>query len=247
MRVIPTLEILDGRCVSLQDGKLDDPIIWHVDPIETAQGFAEAGADLMRVTNFDAIVNDDASDDLIAEIIQKAGISVQVAGGMRSKDRVEAWIDRGAAQVVVGSMAAFYPDSVQELAKYHPDQIVLSLDVWQGRLMTDGWRNKSALTPEVMINAFDTCPLAGIVITDIDSDMDDVDAQLGLISGLAEKARFPVTASGVVDTLDDIARLKYIPKIDSALIGRALMRKTFTLPEAIAAATSESEAVAEFQ
>lgn len=246
MQIIPTLELLDGRCVTLRKGRLDDPALWHVDPVETACGFAQAGAPLIRITDFDAIKGGTGNDALIAEIIRKAGAAVQVAGGVRSVERARHWFDTGAAQVVVGTLAVMHPDSLVELAKFHPDMVMLNLDIWQGKLMTHGWGTASALDPAAFIRAFDSAPLAGIIVTDIDSDIDEVDAQLGLISGLAAEARFPVIASGVVETLDDISRLKFVPNIAGAVVGRALMNRSFTLEEALALAGSRTESVAEF-
>ena len=134
-----------------------------------------------------------------------------------------------------------------ELARSYPDQIVLAVDVWQGQVMTEGWRQAGAFTPENYIAAFGDAPFAGIIVTDIDSDMEDVDAQLGLISGLAASARTPIVASGVVRSVDDISRLKYVSNISGALVGRALFRKTVDLDEALEVARPTPEAVAALQ
>ena len=112
--------------------------------------------------------------------------------------------------------------------------------------MTEGWRKSGAFDPGTYIDAFGDAPFAAIIITDIDSDMSDVDAQLGLIAGLAERAKAPVIASGVVRSADDIARLKYIRNISGALVGRALFRKSLTLSDALEVARPQSEPVAEF-
>ncbi|MDU8910486.1 1-(5-phosphoribosyl)-5-[(5-phosphoribosylamino)methylideneamino] imidazole-4-carboxamide isomerase [Aestuariicoccus sp. MJ-SS9] len=247
MQIIPTLELQNGRCVTLRKGRMADPILWHVDPVETALGFVEAGASALRITDFDAIAGAQGNDALIETLLRKVGVPVQIAGGIRSRERAEYWIDKGAGQVVIGTLAVQAPRVVMELAKYHPDMVVLSLDVWQGKLMTHGWNTPSAFTPEAFLDSFRDVPLAGVVVTDIDSDDEDVDAQLGLITGLAAHTRHPVIASGVVDTLDDIARLKYVYNIAGVLVGRALMRKTFALADALSVAQESREKVADFQ
>ena len=247
MILYPTMELQHGRCVTLDKGRLDAAMIWHVDPVETACGFARDGAAWMHLTDFDAVEGGDENNALIEDIIRAVGIPVQLGGGFRSRDSVERWIDKGAGRIIVGTLAARDPALVKELAKYYPDQIVLAVDVWQGQVMTDGWRSSSAFAPEAFIAAFDDAPLAGVIVTDIDSDVADTDAQLGLISGLAGAARAPVIASGVVRSLDDISRLKYIPNIAGALVGRALFRKTFELTDAMAVAAPSQEAVAEFR
>ncbi len=246
MIIYPTLELQNGRCVTLHRGRLEEPSIWHVDPVETAQGFAEAGAEWIHITDFDAVDGKGENADLIERIIEQAGCSVQIAGGIRTRDMVENWIEKGAGRVVLGSIAARDPDMVKELANRHPDQIVLAADVWQGQLMTDGWRNPVAITPEDFLASYADVPLASVLITDIDSDIDQPDAQLGLLSGLAGKTRHQVIAAGTVHELDDVARLKYIPNIAGTLIGRALFSKAVDLAQALAVARPEPERRAEF-
>lgn len=247
MMIYPTMELQQGKCVTLDKGRLDSAMLWHVDPVETARAWAAAGAEWMHLTDFDAIEGSDANAELVEEIIRSAGIPVQLGGGMRTRDSIEHWIDKGAGRIVVGTLAARDPELVKEMAKHHPDQIVLAVDVWQGQVMTEGWRSSSAFTPEGFVDAFGDTPFAGIVVTDIDSDMEDVEAQLGLIAGLSEKSRTPVIASGVVRSVDDIARLTYLPNISGALVGRALFRKTLDLAEALSVSQPGPEPVAEFQ
>ncbi|WP_171136423.1 HisA/HisF-related TIM barrel protein [Ruegeria sp. HKCCC1038] len=247
MMIYPTMELQNGRCVTLDKGRLEDALIWHVDPVETVRGWAAAGAEWMQLTDFDAIEGRDTNAALVEEIIRSAEIPVQLAGGMRTREHVEHWLDKGAGRIVIGTMAAWEPNLVKELAKLYPDQIVLAVDVWKGRVMTEGWRSQSAFTAEAFIDAFADTPFAAILVTDIDSDMEDVEAQLGLISGLAAQSRTPVIASGVVRSADDISRLAYIPNISGAILGRALFRKKLSLEDALRVARGAQEPVAQFQ
>lgn len=247
MMIYPTMELMNGGCVTLDKGRLEEPVLWHVDPVKTAKDFAAAGAEWMHLTDFNAVQGDDSNAALVEEIIRSVGIPVQLGGGLRSREQVEHWIDLGAGRVTVSTLAARDPALVSELAKQHPDQIVLAVDVWQGQVMTEGWRQSGAFSPEAYIAAFENAPFAAILVTDIDSDMSEVEAQLGLISGLAAEAKAPVIASGVVRNVDDISRLKYIPNIAGALVGRALFRKTLTLEEALETARPQPEPVAEFR
>ena len=246
MMIYPTMELMNGRCVTLDKGRLDNPMLWHVDPVETAKGFAADGAEWMHLTDFNAVQGDGKNRTLVEDIIRSAGIPVQLGGGMRSREQIEHWIDRGAGRVTVGTLAARDPALVSELARQHPDQIVLAGDVWQGQVMTEGWRKSGAFAPGAYIEAFEDAPFAAIIITDIDSDMSDLEAQLGLIAGLAERATAPVIASGVVRSADDISRLKYIRNISGALVGRALFRRALTLRQALDVARPQPEPVADF-
>ncbi len=247
MIIYPMLELSKGKCVSLPQGRLDEPSIWHVDPVKTACGFTDAGAEWMHVTDIDAVAGEGENSELIEEIIRSVRIPVQVGGGFRSREGVEAWIDKGAGRIVLGTMAAHDPQTFKALANEYPDQIVLSVDVFEGSVMTEGWRTKSALQPEEYLAAFENVPLAGVIVTDIDADREDRDASLGVITGLAAATRHPVIARGTVRSVDDVARLKYVPNISGALIGRALFAKQVDLEEAIATGAAEHEPVASFQ
>ncbi|MCZ4352963.1 1-(5-phosphoribosyl)-5-[(5-phosphoribosylamino)methylideneamino] imidazole-4-carboxamide isomerase [Roseovarius aestuarii] len=247
MIIYPTLELFNGKCVSLTRGRLDEPVIWHVDPIETARGFAEAGAEWMHVTDINALRGDGDNNDLTLEIIRAAGIPVQLGGGFRSRDQVARWVDHGVGRVVIGTMAAHDPDLLRALAKQFPDQITLAVDIFEGAVMTDGWRSRSSFTPEAYVAAFDDAPLAGIIVTDIDSDIAERDASLSVITALAASTRHPVIARGTVASVDDVARLAYVPNIAGTLIGRALLSKDVDLAKALMVAQTGTEPVAEFQ
>jgi len=246
MILYPTIELQNGRPVSLYRGRLDAPQIWHVDPVEKALGFAAAGASWLQITDFDRIAGTDDHAALIEEIVRKAGIPVQLAGGLRSREQVETWIDRGIGRVVLGTLAVYDPALVRTLAHQFPDQVVIAVDVWQGKVMAEGWQSVTSFTPEDFVAAYDDLPLAGLMITDIDNDVEDGDAALGLIAGLAGRARAPVIANGLIRSLDDIARLKYVRGVAGAVVGRALFRKTFALADALALAAAPLEPVAEF-
>ena len=233
MLVVPGIELQNGRVVSLHRGRLDEPTIWHVDPVAKAREFADAGATLLHVTDFDAVAGKEPQSDLIEEIIRSAGIRVQVGGGILSKERAAELIDKGAARVVISTLAVLQPEIVKDIANTYPDQVVLAVDIWQGGLMTDGWRSRAAIEPEALLAAYADVPLAAIIFTDIDSDIEDQDAQLGLISGLSDAARCPVYARGTVRNLDDISRLTFVPGIEGALVSRALFNKSVNLAEAI--------------
>ncbi|WP_317055030.1 1-(5-phosphoribosyl)-5-[(5-phosphoribosylamino)methylideneamino] imidazole-4-carboxamide isomerase [Roseovarius rhodophyticola] len=247
MIIYPTLELHNGKCVSLTRGRLEDPVLWHVDPLETAKGFAAAGAEWMHVTDINALAGEGNNNDLLEEIIRSAGIPVQLGGGFRSREVVERWIEKGAGRIVIGTMAAYEPEMVRELAKWHPDQIVLAVDIFQGSVMTEGWRTQSAFDPAAFVRAFDEAPLAGMIVTDIDADIEDTDGSVGVISGLAAETRHQVIARGTVRKVDDVSLLKYVPNISGAIIGRALLSKDVDLAEALELAQATPEPVADFQ
>ena len=246
MIIYPTIELKDGKCATLYRGREEEASYWHVDPIATVQKFSEAGARWIHMTDLDAVFGTGDNSELVQDIIHKAGASVQLGGGMRTREQIESWIDRGAGRVVVGTLAVQDSATVKELAMRYPDQISVAIDVFQGKLMTDGWRNSGALEPEAFVTAYEDVPLAGIIVTDIDADIGDQDGQLGVISGVAAATRHPVVARGTVHTTDDISRLKYVSNIAGTLVGKALFAKDVDLGEALAIAQPQPEAKAEF-
>ena len=246
MILYPMIELLDGRCVSLFRGRTDEPHIWHVDPVAKAKSFAKAGAEWLHITDFDAMSGDERNTDLIREIIRTAGIPVQLGGGFRSFERIAEWIDHGAGRIVVGTLALHQPDVVKEAAKLFPDQIVLAVDVFEGFVVSDGWRQKSAFTPSAFLKAFENDPLSAIIITDIDAVSGDAESSLALITALAGEARTEVLARGISRSLDDLSRLKYVPFVSGALIGRALFDGSIELEDALAVAKPELETRAQF-
>lgn len=246
MILYPTIQLQNARCVSLHRGRLDEPEVWHVDPLEKAHAFAEAGASWLQVIDFDAVAGRTDSRDLVARMIRETPLNVIVAGGIRTRERAEAWLDAGAARVVFGTSAVINPAEVLETARYHPDAVILGVDVFKGRVMSHGWRESSAFTPDDFIAHFEQAPLAALQVTDIDAYVGDTESVLALVTRLAARTRKPVIASGMVRTLDDISRLKYVYNVAGAVVGRALFRRTVDLREALAVASTPIEKVAPF-
>ncbi|MEE9427188.1 MAG: HisA/HisF-related TIM barrel protein [Paracoccaceae bacterium] len=247
MNLIPVIQLQNGHCVTLNRGRVEEPSIWHVDPVETAKGYAAAGAEWIHITDLNAVAKDGANTALVDEIIKTCGTSVQIGGGFTTMDHIAHAVQQGAGRLVIGSAAVTNPDYLKEAAKYYPDQIVLSVDVYEGKVSVDGWRQTTAFEPAAFIAEFSACPLAAVMITDVHSEIGDPDSSMGLISGLADGLRAPVIAGGLVHDLDDVARLKYLPTIGAAVIGRPLFEKAVDFSEAMAVAAADAkEIVADF-
>lgn len=246
MILYPMIELLDGRCVSLFRGRTEEPQIWHIDPVEKAKSFAKAGAQWLHITDFDAMSGSERNADLIREIILKAGIPVQLGGGFRSLKRIADWIDHGVGRIVVGTLALYQPDLVKEAAKLFPDQIVLAVDVYEGQVVGDGWRQKTAFTPSPFLKVFKNDPFAAIIVTGIDAAIGDAEDSIALITQLASEAGTPVIARGMIRSLDDLSRLKYVPFVSGALVGRALFDQSICIEAALDVVKSEVESRAKF-
>ncbi|RYG90693.1 1-(5-phosphoribosyl)-5-[(5-phosphoribosylamino)methylideneamino] imidazole-4-carboxamide isomerase [Loktanella sp. IMCC34160] len=247
MIIYPTIELQKGRCVSLHRGRLEEPQIWHVNPVDRARSFAAAGASWMHLTDFDAVAgNEETNADLVQEIIRAVGIPVQYGGGVKSMDQIAHWAEAGAGRIVISSAAVTQPQLVKDAAHAYPDQIVVAVDVYKGKVMSGGWRESTAFAPEDFIRQFDRDPLAAMIVTDIDADIAESDASLAMITRAAELASAPVIARGTIRSLDDISRLKYVPRVSGTIIGRSLFDRSVDLGEALAVAGAGKEATAPF-
>ena len=248
MDLIPVIQLKDGHCVTLKRGRVAEPTIWHVDPVEKAKKFISAGASWVHVVDMDGVTRQGENTDLIVEITRTCGGSVQVGGGFATMDHIAHAIEYGAGRIVIGSAAATNPQFVKQAAKYYPDQIVLAVDVYQGQVTIDGWQNQTAFQPADFINQFKDAPLAAILITDVDKEVGQApDGSLGIVAGLAQDLRTPVIGGGLIDNLDDVARLAYSHQIDAALVGRPLYERAMNFADAVAVlAPSLSEETAEF-
>ena len=204
MIIYPTIELQNGRCVSLFRGRIEEPQIWHVDPIKKAIEFAQCGSEWVHVTDIDGVAETGGNGEILKEMIRRSGASLQIGGGFRSLDTIAEWIDLGAGRIVVSTMAVTNPQLVKEAAKFFPDQIVLAVDVFEGKIVSHGWRTPSAFEPEDFIANFAEDPLAAIIITDISTNIGDTEEPLALIAALAEFSTAPVIARGLSRSLDDL-------------------------------------------
>lgn len=246
MILYPTIELQNGHCVSLHRGRIEEPEIWHVDPLAKAKEFAKLGAEWIHVTDLDAVKGLNTNRDIVQKIIQGAGVPVQLGGGFRSRGRIEDWFDRGASRIVLGTLAVQEPAMVKDIVKRHPGRVALTVDIWKGKVLIDGWRTSSAYTAEAFIEAYAGTPFAAFIITDVDADAEGTEASLSHFATLSKIAKVPVIASGAVRSIDDVARLKYASHISGALVGRALFNKTVDLAAALEVARGDVGEVAAF-
>ncbi|WP_350333124.1 1-(5-phosphoribosyl)-5-[(5-phosphoribosylamino)methylideneamino] imidazole-4-carboxamide isomerase [Coralliovum pocilloporae] len=233
MIIYPDIELQNGKCVNLLRGQMDQPVVYDVDPVEAARAFAEQGAKRLHVIDLDAVSGTGSNADIIKEII-RVGPNVQVGGGINSMEQIREWIDAGAARVVIATAAVKQPTLVKEAAHAYPDQIVVSVDVRDNKVLCAGWKETSSFSPVEFIEIFQDDPMAGFILTDVGRDMDDPVESFAMTTAVAKEVRVPIISSGLISSIDDVSMLKYLPNIAGTIVGRALFNKEFTLEEAIA-------------
>jgi phosphoribosylformimino-5-aminoimidazole carboxamide ribotide isomerase len=180
-----------------------------------------------------AMAGDSRNGEAVGAILKATDVAVQVGGGIRTREQIEAWLDRGAARVVLGTAAVNDPDMVERAAADYPDAIVVALDSRQGEVVTEGWRTGSGVQVNALAERFDKAGVAGILCTDVERDGVMAGPDLEGISALIAAVSAPVLASGGVATLDDLMRLQSAGAA-GAVVGRAFYENRLDVREVAA-------------
>ncbi len=234
MIIYPDIELQDGRCVNLVRGRMEEPTVYDIAPLEAAKKFEGQGADWLHIVDLDGVIQGGRHNaDLICEIIKAVKIPVQVGGGIRTTHSVDWWFEHGAARVVLGTAAVKDRRLVEYACAHYPGRIVVSVDAREGYVVIEGWREKTAFTALELGKSFEQSGVAEIIYTDIDRDDDLPDSSIAATSQMGQDLSIPVIASGTVKTLDDVAYLRYLPNIAGCIIGRALFSGSVDLGEAL--------------
>ena len=236
MDIIPAIDLREGRCVRLIQGRYDRQITYSNDPVEQARQFHADGARWLHIVDLDgAKVGRPVNTETISAIAQMGLLKIEVGGGLRDEASIRQLLDMGVARVIIGTNAVSDFEWFEEMAHMFKNRIVLGIDARGGTLSTHGWTEETAQSMLEFARRADKLPLAAIIYTDITKD--------GMLSGpniertrlLVQTVRTPVVASGGVTEVADVVRLKATGVV-GAIIGRSLYEGTITLPNAITAA-----------
>ena len=226
MRVIPAIDLKDGQCVRLQKGDYGTAHKVAENPVETAQRFLDAGADLVHMVDLDAAKDGShANYGVVEQVIRETGATVELGGGIRSMQDVETVLALGVSRVIIGSAAVRDPEFVAEAVKKYSDKIVVGIDAKSETVRTDGWLGDSG---ENYIAFAERMESIGVRHKD------------GMLAGpnfdqlaaLRASVSCEIIASGGVSTLEDIAGLKKLG-IDGAIAGKAVYTGTLDLAKVI--------------
>jgi phosphoribosylformimino-5-aminoimidazole carboxamide ribotide isomerase len=257
MIVFPAIDLRQGRCVRLQQGRAEDETVYGDDPAAVARAWVAQGAQWLHVVNLDGAFGRPASGahrpvnlERLVEIRTTAPHTpVQFGGGLRSLEDVDTALGLGATRVILGTVAVQDPDLVAEaLRRFGPEQILVGIDARGGRVATHGWQETSDVTATALGRAMHSRGVTTVVYTDIARD--------GMLSGLnvqatvdlARASGLRVIASGGVASLDDVVHLRVAQarltqsgstgRIEGVIIGQALYTGALSLPDAIETASN---------
>ena len=239
MILYPAIDLKDGRCVRLLKGAMDQVTVFNDDPADQARKFAADGFAWLHVVDLDgAVEGRSVNRDAVEAILKTAAIPVQVGGGVRTFEAVEAWIEAGVSRVMLGTAAVRDPELVKLAAAAFPEQIAIAVDIRDGRVAVGGWVETSELSPTDLARRFEDAGVAALIVTDIGRDGTLSGVNVEEIGALADAVAIPVIASGGVADVNDIHRLKARKgtPIAGAVLGKALYTGALDPTEAIAAA-----------
>ena len=235
--VIPAIDLLDGRCVRLSQGRYDDATVYGEDPGAVAAAFARQRIPRLHVVDLDgARAGRPANAEALRAIVAAVGeVPVQRGGGIRTLEAVDETLATGVDRIILGTVALRDPALVREAAKRHPGRIVVGIDAKDGRVAVEGWLETSETRAVELAPRFEEAGVAAIVYTDIARDGMLSGPNLEATAELADAVSIPVIVSGGVASEDDLVRAAgYAPRgIAGAIVGRALYTGAVDLASAL--------------
>ncbi len=236
MLLIPAIDLKDGKCVRLRQGRMEDSTVFSDDPVAMAARWVEAGARRLHLVDLNgAFAGQPVNAQVIRRIVQTfPDLPIQVGGGIRDEQTVETYLDSGVQFVIIGTKAVQDPHFISDLCLEYPGHIIVGLDAKDGRVAINGWSKLSRHDVVDLAQIFERYGVEAIVYTDISRDgmMQGVNVEATI--RLARAISIPVIASGGVSTLDDVRALRAVEQegIMGAIIGRALYDGAIDLAEA---------------
>ncbi len=236
MYIIPAIDLRDGKCVRLIQGRYDRQINYRDDPVEQAREFNAAGAEWLHIVDLDgAKLGKPVNTVTISAIAELGTLSIEVGGGLRDEASIKQLLDIGVNRVIIGTKAVNDFEWFSEIARKFAGRIVLGLDAKGSKVATHGWTQQSPQTVLEFAGEAAKLPLAAIIYTDIAKDGMMTGPNFERTKALVEAVDIPVIASGGVNSIQDIRKLLEIGP-EAAIIGRSLYEGTLNLADAIEAA-----------
>lgn len=236
MLLVPAIDLKNGQCVRLRQGRMDDVTVFSDDPVSVAKRWADEGAERIHVVDLDgAIKGKPVNLKAVEQIAQAVEVPVQIGGGIRDEETVQHYLDAGVTYMIIGTKAVNTPHFLRDLCIEFPRHIIVGLDAKDGRVALDGW---SKLTHHDVIEMAQHCERDGveaIIHTDIGRDGMMKGVNVEATRELALSVNTPVFASGGVSSLDDIRKLMEVEGdgVAGAIIGRALYEGDLKLKDCI--------------
>ncbi|AEG02549.1 1-(5-phosphoribosyl)-5-[(5-phosphoribosylamino)methylideneamino]imidazole-4-carboxamide isomerase [Methylomonas methanica] len=236
MLLIPAIDLKEGKCVRLRQGRMDDNTVFSDDPVAVAGRWVEAGARRLHLVDLDgAFAGKPRNADIINAIVQAyPDVPVQIGGGIRDEDTIQGYLEAGVEYVIIGTKAVSEPHFVRDVAIEFPGHIIIGLDAKDGKVAIDGWSKLSRHDVIDLAKKFEAQGVSAIIYTDISRDGMMQGVNVEATANLARAITIPVIASGGITNIDDIRALGEVAHegIMGAITGRAIYEGTLDFAEA---------------
>lgn len=235
MLLIPAIDIKDGKCVRLKQGRMEDDTVFSDDPVAMARRWVEAGARRLHLVDLNgAFEGRPVNAGVVHDIVEACpGVPIQIGGGIRDEETVQAYLDAGVSYVIIGTKAVTAPHFVSDLCLGFPGHIIVGLDAKDGKVAIDGWSKLSNHDVIDMAQHFEQDGVVAIIYTDISRDGMMSGVNVDATVALAQAIHIPVIASGGITNLDDVRALCEVTDegIIGAITGRAIYEGTLDFAE----------------
>lgn len=234
MFVIPAIDLKDGLCVRLLQGRKEDATVYSSDPAATAVKWESCGAKLLHVVDLDgAFTGNQKNLDSIRKIRAAVAMDIEVGGGIRDMARIDHLIALGINRVILGTVAIVKPELITEAARKYPGKVLVGIDAKHGLVAVKGWVEVTRSKPAELALAMQNHGAAGIIYTDISKDGMMTGPNIEATRKMVESLAIPVIASGGVSSIEDLKNLMAIKNLWGAITGKALYSGSLDLEEAI--------------
>jgi phosphoribosylformimino-5-aminoimidazole carboxamide ribotide isomerase len=232
--IVPAIDLSRGRVVRLLRGRLEDQVAYAGSPGEAARRWEAEGALRLHVVDLDAAILGQPQLDAVADIIAAVSIPIEVGGGIRSVDRAEVYIGRGADRVIFGTAALVAPGVVQEAVRRWPGAVAVALDACDGRVAVSGWTDMTEVAALDLARQARDWGVRRIQYTDISRDGALSGPNVAGTEAIARLGGLQITASGGVSSTEDIRALRSLEPlgVDEVIVGKALYEGRLTFAEA---------------
>lgn len=230
MLLIPAIDLKDGRCVRLRQGRMEDETVFSDDPVDMAARWVEAGARRLHLVDLNGAFAGEPVNGKAIRAIAAAypGMPIQVGGGIRDERTMAAYLDAGVAYCIIGTQAVREPAFVARACRAFPGHVMVGLDARDGQVAIQGWAEVTEHRVEDLARRFEDDGVSAIIYTDIGRDGMLGGPNIAATRALAEAIRIPVIASGGISDLDDLRALAAIAAsgVSGAITGRAIYEGT---------------------
>lgn len=230
MLLIPAIDLKDGKCVRLRQGRMEDSTVFSDDPVAMAGRWVEAGARRLHLVDLNGAFEGKPMNRDVINAIAKAypDVPIQVGGGIRDEDTVQTYLDVGVQYVIIGTKAVSHPGFVGDLCAEFPGHVIVGLDAKDGKVAVDGWSKLSKHDVIDMAQHFEQDGVSAIIYTDIGRDGMMAGVNVESTVKLARSVNIPIIASGGITNLEDIRALCGVATegISGAITGRAIYEGT---------------------